>query len=262
MSVQSNPQQETRAATRGPRSLPALIGIGTFFLFFFALFVALGTWQVERRAWKLDLIARVDARVHAPAGEPPAPAAFDPHDDEYRHVSVHGHWLHGHDAKVMAVTDYGSGWWLLAPFQTDAGHVVLINRGFVPKEWRGPTAAGTQRIEGLLRVSEPNGAFLRRNDAAHALWYSRDVQAIAAAQKLDDVAPYFIDAGFDATAPEFPRGGLTVTRFRNAHLQYLLTWYALALLVAFGAWRWIVEELRLRRAAKLPARDHDDPQSN
>ena len=29
-------------------------------------FTALGVWQLERRAWKLDLIARVEARIHAP----------------------------------------------------------------------------------------------------------------------------------------------------------------------------------------------------
>ena len=36
-------------------------------------FVSLGTWQVQRRTWKLDLIERVDQRVHAaPVALPPA----------------------------------------------------------------------------------------------------------------------------------------------------------------------------------------------
>ncbi len=34
-------------------------------LIFFVLFVGLGIWQIERLQWKLALIARVDARVHA-----------------------------------------------------------------------------------------------------------------------------------------------------------------------------------------------------
>ncbi len=249
MTVDASSQQDPRAATRGPRSLPVLIGVGAFFLFFFALFVALGTWQVQRRAWKLDLIARVDARVHAPAGDAPMPDAFNPRDDEYRHVHVHGHWLAGHDVRVQAVTNFGTGWWLLAPLQGDAGFTVLVNRGFVPKDWPGATEAGAADIDGLLRLSEPR-AFLRDNVPAQNRWYSRDVAAIAQARHLANAAPYFIDAG--DTAPQdgqdhWPRGGLTVTTFRNAHLQYLLTWYALALLVAFGAWRVFVEEWRLRR---------------
>ena len=29
------------------------------------VFAGLGIWQIERRSWKLDLIARVEARIHA-----------------------------------------------------------------------------------------------------------------------------------------------------------------------------------------------------
>ncbi|WP_304439400.1 SURF1 family cytochrome oxidase biogenesis protein, partial [Acidovorax sp. SD340] len=38
----------------------AVVGIALFLGF-----IALGTWQVQRRAWKLALIERVDQRVHA-----------------------------------------------------------------------------------------------------------------------------------------------------------------------------------------------------
>ena len=37
------------------------------------LFVALGVWQVQRRAWKLGLIAGVEQRIHARAQ--PAPGS-------------------------------------------------------------------------------------------------------------------------------------------------------------------------------------------
>ncbi len=102
----------------------------------------------------------------------------------------------------------------------------------------------------LLRLSEPGGGFLRRNAPAEDRWYSRDVAAIARAHGLDAVAPYFIDADA-ATAAQagtpWPRGGLTVVRFRDNHLGYALTWFALALLVAGGAWRLALEETRVRR---------------
>ncbi|MDT8333730.1 SURF1 family cytochrome oxidase biogenesis protein, partial [Roseomonas gilardii] len=49
------------------RHSPArLFLLGVLALLAFAGLVALGTWQVERRAWKLDLIQRVESRVHAP----------------------------------------------------------------------------------------------------------------------------------------------------------------------------------------------------
>ena len=75
------------------------------------------------------------------------------------------------------------------------------------------------------------------------------MQAIAAAGQFGAVARYFIDAADTAPADgrdHWPRGGLTVTAFRNSHLSYLLTWYGLALLVAYGAWRVVADERRVR----------------
>ena len=105
-------------------------------------------------------------------------------------------------------------------------------------------------VDGLLRLSEPP-AFLRRNDPARDNWYTRDVPAIAARRGLRHVAPYFVDedAGPEAGVAHAPAGGLTVIRFPNNHLGYLLTWYALALMVLVAGWFVGRAELRRRRAA-------------
>lgn len=224
-------------------------------------FGALGVWQLQRLDWKLALIARVNARIHAT----PTPAPTDWQHisaarDEYRHVYLQGRFLPGHDTRVQAVTALGAGFWVLTPFRTDAGRIVLVNRGFVPPDWPGGLPPPVRQVSGLLRLSEPGGAFLRHNDPATARWYSRDVAAIARAQGLSHVAPYFVDAdavavgdaaaaaasaakpaaGDSATlgspdAAAWPRAGLTVTHFRNSHLSYALTWFALALMSAAAA---------------------------
>ena len=206
---------------------------------------ALGTWQVQRRAWKHALVARVTQRVQAaPVPAPPrlpnglpAPSVSA---DEYRHVSVHGRFLPEHSTLVQAVTVYGGGYWLMTPLSRDDGSTVLINRGFVLQAPAAPAPAELITVTGLLRLSEPKGGFLRRNDPADARWYSRDVEAIAAAQRLGAVAPYFIDAeaapaaGYPASARRgaAPIAGLTVVQFPDNHLVYALTWYALALMAA------------------------------
>lgn len=208
----------------------------------FAGFVALGTWQIERRAWKRDLMARIDARVHA------APTTTFAPDDEYRRVRVTGTFLHDRETLVQAVTVLGSGFWVLTPLQQADGRIVLVNRGFVPPEARerAARAAGEVQSEtsvtGLLRLTEPGGGFLRHNDPAGERWYSRDVRAIAVARGLAQVAPFFVDADGGAAAPgaqqhSWPAGGLTVIAFRDNHLAYALTWYVLALMVAAaGGW--------------------------
>lgn len=243
----SDPQPRSALARR----LLAVLGV-----LLIVLFAGLGTWQVVRLQWKLDLIARVNARVHAaPVAAPPAAqwAQVTKSSHEYRRVQLSGHYLYEFTTPVQALSSLGAGFWLLTPLCTAEGQLVFVNRGFIPaaenRAGRYPArrasanacaAPGeTVTVTGLLRISEPGGGFLRDNDPAGNRWYSRDVAAIGAARGLADVAPYFVDAGKDQdpkAAPERAVGGLTVISFQNNHLVYALTWYALALMVAGALW--------------------------
>ena len=230
------------AGAASPRSRRILIG---FMLCLAAVFAALGTWQVQRLFWKLDLIERVDARIHRaaePAPSEPDWKAIDPARDEYRHVTAAGVFAHDKAVLVQAVTELGAGFWGMTPLARDDGSTVLVNRGFVPSDRRDAGARasgdlpGRVTVNGLLRITEPGGGFLRSNDPAGDRWFSRDVAAIAAAKGLADVAPYFIDADKAPNPGGLPVGGLTVVAFRNSHLVYALTWYAMALMSVAGAW--------------------------
>lgn len=252
-------QHDSAAPAPSRRGLgPILVVIGMLLI---VLFAGLGSWQVYRLQWKLALIERVNARVHAaPVAPPPAAhwAQVNVQSDEYRHVRLSGTYLYDYTTAVQALSELGSGYWLLTPLCTPDGSIVLVNRGFVPMEEGGPKhyplrhaqgpacpADGSPvTITGLLRISEPGGGFLRNNDPAGNRWYSRDVAAIASAHGLTDVAPYFIDAGKrqdPLDAPDHPVGGLTVIAFHNNHLVYALTWYALALMVAAALW-WVARK--------------------
>ncbi|MFC4257271.1 SURF1 family protein [Altererythrobacter xixiisoli] len=210
-----------------------------------ACLVALGIWQVERRAWKHGLIATVEANIHAAPIAAPGPdgwAGINPARDAYRQIRATGHFRHDREVLVQAVTERGGGFWVVTPLET-SGFTVLVNRGFVPPERRDPASRaqgnpdGPVTITGLLRISEPGGGFLRSNDPAAGRWYSRDVAAIARAQGIADVAPYFIDADATANPGGYPVGGLTVVQFSDNHLVYALTWFGLALLTLYFAWR-------------------------
>lgn len=219
----------------------------------------LGVWQIERRAWKLDLLERIATRVHAAPLAAPGPQRWpgiSRATDEYRRITAQGHYLVGLDAHVRGVSEIGAGYWLLTPLETTTGFTVLVNRGFVPDERTAGLSAGkTTRqpqnapVIGLLRLSEPNGRFLRRNEPAAERWFSRDVEAIAASRHLGLVAPYFIDIDLPADPDVIPVTGLTVTQFPNNHLQYALTWFTLGLMVLGAAGYVGRYEYRLRRLA-------------
>lgn len=205
-----------------------IAGIG---LLLTAGLIALGVWQLERRAWKHELIARIDARIHAaPVPAPVGPVTAE--DAEYLRVQATGLFDHNAETLVQAVTARGGGYWVLTPLRTP-DFTVLVNRGFVPTESRDPVTRmagqveGEVTITGLLRVTEPDGGFLRDNDPAADRWYSRDVAAIATARGVS-VVPYFIDADATPNPGGLPVGGLTVVSFRDNHMSYALTWFALA----------------------------------
>ena len=85
---------------------------------------------------------------------------------------------------------------------------------------------------------------LRTNDATSGRWYSRDVAAIAASQKLGTIAPYFVDADNAPNPGGWPLGGLTVIAFPNNHLIYAITWFGLAFLLAGASVVFVREEYR------------------
>lgn len=225
----------TETQQRSPRATAKLAAFAVLILFWFVAFCWLGTWQVHRLAWKRALIASVDARVNAAPVAPPGPEAWDRSGDlAYLHVRLRGRFLNDRETLTQAVSDYGPGAWVMTPLVTDRGFTVLVNRGFVPDDRRPASMRaaaqpqGEVTVTGLLRLSEPKGGFLQSNRPEADQWHSRDVAAIAAKRGLSDAAPYFVDADGAANPGGWPKGGLTVIRFPNNHLQYAITWYGLA----------------------------------
>ena len=261
MTTHRTPEETTGVPRRSSPALWVALLLGG--LFAFAGFVALGLWQVNRLAWKTDLIERVEQRQKAEPVAAPGPAEWDKLDAasaEYRRVLLRGRFAHELETLVQATTALGSGYWVLTPLRTEEGYWVLVNRGFVPPEMREPAArgqaapTGTQTAAGLLRLSEPAGRMLQKNDPAAGRWYSRDVAAIAATRGLGSgehagaVAPYFVDVAANNDAPlDWPRPGLTVLHFTNNHLMYAITWFVLALMTAAALGYAIVAELRGQR---------------
>lgn len=241
--------------------------------------IRLGVWQLERRVWKLELIDRVTQRLAEGPGTLPHAAlwpALTPADFEYLHVEVQGRWMPEKTVLTQATTVLGQGFWVLTPLALADSSVLIVNRGFVPasqrEQWQGPdaglTPTGLVTVQGLLRKSEPDGGFLRHNAPATQRWYSRDVVAIAQAQNVAAIAPFFLDAGLpdpalmrnpDATLPmagPWPKPGLTVVKFSNSHLVYALTWFGLAAML-LGAGGFVVRyERRLRSQGHNTAYGH------
>ena len=205
--------------------------------------LGLGTWQIQRLAWKTDLIARVEARL-ASAPEPIPPpstwSALTPEEIEYRPVRLTGRFAPAVEFHVqIALTQPkgprgGIGYFVLAPLTLDDGRIVIVNRGFVPAEAKDPSTRpaipdGQATVEGLMRPTEQRSWVAPADDPAKNVWFVRDPKVMAAAAGLDPdaVAPFTVDA-FAGPPGSLPQGGETIVAFTNNHLGYAITWYGLA----------------------------------
>ena len=238
-------------------ALPALFALVAFFIF-----VGLGTWQLQRKAWKEALIDTLEQRLSASPGDLPPRArwpSLDPTDDEFRRVKFSAAFVPGQEALVYGGGSAlrgdvsGPGYWVFAPARLAGGDLVVVNRGFVPEGRQDPKSraagevGGAHAMVGVMRWPEPRGLFTANDDARRNLWFVRDQIAIAAAKGWGEVAPFYIELESPPPPGGLPRAGALKVDLRNTHLQYALTWYGLALVVVvmFGFW------LRGRRAGPI-----------
>lgn len=240
---------------------PAAVVVIMMTVILTGLLLALGTWQVKRLSWKLDLIQQVEQRAHAAPVDAPAPSQWasltNPADYEYRRVRLAGIFRHQDEVQVYTVSDLGPGYWVLTPLQRDDGSLVIVNRGFVPSDKRDPSTRLESelptRVEivGLMRAPETGGLFLRTNDPQNNRWYSRNIAQIADAKSLGTVAPFYVDADETPNPGGLPIGGKTMLVFPNNHLSYAITWYVLAAMTVAAGWY-------VTRNLNAPKRDEDD----
>ncbi|XP_026907550.1 surfeit locus protein 1 isoform X1 [Acinonyx jubatus] len=231
-----------------------------FLLLIPATAFGLGTWQVQRRKWKLKLIAELESRVMAE----PIPLPADPMELknlEYRPVKVRGHFDHSKELYMMPRTmvdparearEAGrlssspeSGAYVITPFRcTELGITILVNRGFVPRKKVNPDTRPKGQIEGevdlvgMVRLTETRKPFVPENNPERNHWHYRDLEAMA---RLTGADPIFIDADFKSTVPGGPIGGQTRVTLRNEHMQYIITWYGLC---AATSYLWFKKFLR------------------
>jgi len=205
-----------------------------------ALLVGLGTWQLQRKAWKEGLVARLNQRIGAkPVSLDDALAIWRTTGDvEYVKVQARGRFLHDKERYLYAPDQkLGPGVHVYTPLETPDGALLMVNRGFVPDALRDPRMraggqlAGEVAVTGLLRAGGEKEAFTPDNDRARNLWYWRDLSGMlgsVAGGKRQPWVPFFLEADAEAVPGGWPKGGVTLVRLTNRHFEYALTWFGLA----------------------------------
>lgn len=235
----------------------------------FAVLVSLGVWQLERKAWKEDLIATIEARLAAPPGALPAASAWrqlSAAQDEFKRVELRAAFLNDREAHVftngstMREAASGPGYWILTPARLDDGAVVMVNRGFVPEGRQNPATrpdgelSGPLTMVGVVRWPERAGLFTPAGDAKRNIWFARDSDEIAAAKGVS-AAPFYVELESPAPPGGLPRAGRLHAALVNNHLGYAMTWLGLAAVLVGVYGTWLLSGWRQRSGAGNPDAD-------
>jgi surfeit locus 1 family protein len=204
------------------------------------ILIGLGAWQLQRRPWKEGLLAERHYRSPPAAIELPA-AGADTSQLDFRHAQATGSFDHAHEMFLAARSMNGNtGYHVVTPFKLADGRTLLVDRGWVPLERKNPPqradgqVPGEITIDGLLRLQRAKTWLEPDNQPKDNLWFWVDLPAMADYLGLPagQVTPFFLEAGPAANPGGFPIGGQSRTELPNDHLQYALTWFSFAVILA------------------------------
>lgn len=195
----------------------------------------LGLWQLDRLAWKLDLIEIAQQRAYGDSlalGDVLARLALE--DMRYQKVVLSGAFDHTNEVFVYAPHRLGQGFRVITPFLPLTGPPVLVDRGWVPND-RRPAAArpdgqvhGETSLEGIIILAGQSTLGVAGHQGGDPVWMYRDLQGMADYIGLNPVAPVFVVALPAHGDPPWPRPEAPDLSFRNSHLSYAVTWFGLA----------------------------------
>lgn len=204
-----------------------------------ATLVSLGVWQMQRLAWKQDMLARIDARIGAdPVALPDAPV---PDRDEFIPVIVSGEILEPEIRVLASKKQVGPGYRIIAPFRV-GDRTILLDRGFLPTDKETlPRTIGPAEITGNLHWPDEVDGFTPDPDRDAGLWFARDVPSLAEALGTEPVM-LIAATRTDQNIDPMP---VDTTGIPNDHLQYAITWFLLALV-------WVVMTYFFARRLRAP----------
>lgn len=240
-------------------SLRSVFPIALTLVMLFVL-LSLGFWQVDRLAWKEDLLARIQARQEAPPlriSDAADIKQLNEASHAYRRAVLIGRfgaeqlfWFTQIENEPQGLPRRdAAGYHVLVPFILADGSAMLVDRGFVPARLKDTPTANPQDFRSLpviLRWPDRRGRFDNDDKPQKGLVYVRDGPVIGRywQRELPRVIGESTEIG-----EHWPRGGQTRMKMSNNHLQYAGTWFGLAIVLVIVSGLWHIRFWKTRHIA-------------
>lgn len=228
------------------RFWPALI-----ILIVMAVTIRLGFWQRDRAHQKEQLNARIVAFENAPAQRLGAvPMALK--DIEFHRVTARGTFMPD-QVVYLDNRPYNDqpGFYVVMPLKLDDGGVVLVNRGWLPRNLSDRTGiepyatpGGEVEIEGIARANASQAFELGQGGSAAKLKIRQNLNVAAYAAEAGLPLQPFVIQQMNDTGDKLVRDWPAPTTGVDTNYGYMLQWWGMAAAaLGFGLYA-------ARRAAK------------
>ena len=201
------------------------ISFSIFVFFSILLFCSLGTWQIHRLQWKLDLISEINNGLNS------EPVFYsNTNIKNYQKVKFSGIFDFKKQIYLYSLNNKGKpGYDIITPLKINSNEILLINRGWIQKDQKNNKNINkiiSNSFEGILKkITKPN-PFKPDNDIENNIWYSLNLKDLEnfTGYKLNNFVLFLqnnqnILVENKIVSPDLP----------NNHLKYAITWYSVAL---------------------------------
>jgi len=201
------------------------LSFSIFVFFSIIIFCSLGTWQVYRLQWKLDLINEINNGLNS------EPVFYSKTKIiNYQKVKFNGIFDFEKQVYLYSLNNKGTpGYDLITPIKMNSNEIVLVNRGWIKKDLRNNKSINninSKFFEGILKkITKPN-PFKPENDIKNNIWYSLKLEDLESftGYKLNNFVLYLQD-----NQNNLVKNKIVSPDLPNNHLKYAITWYSVAL---------------------------------
>jgi surfeit locus 1 family protein len=194
-----------------------------FVFFFISVFLALGSWQIIRLNWKLELINQIETSLK----DIPVNLSNSKHKN-YLRIKTTGSIDFEKQIYLYNLNEKGKpGFEVINPLKVGNNNY-LLNRGWIPfnkKEDETINVIDENYINGVLRKQIKPNMFKPENDLSENYWFTLDRDDIFKFTGKN-FSPYVI---YLSGNNEFPKPKSITANISNNHKKYALTWFSLAI---------------------------------
>ena len=204
------------------KSLKNKFFFSVFVYFFILIFLSLGTWQIIRLNWKLNLISEIEKNINS------KPVSFSGKNlDNFKRVEFDANLNNSKLIFLYSLNEEGKPGFDIINTISIENNNFLLNRGWIPNDLKNSNfELFNTNFSGILKKKSNKNYFKPKNDIQNNYWFTLNDDDLLkyTGKKFSNFIIYETN-----NRSNFPNPKKIGVNISNNHLKYSLTWFSLAI---------------------------------